>query len=107
MTDPTLRRILLIVIRVLSKLKQRALMPTITTQHLHQWFSALEVVLVLTIDTYSSTSNTIQVNYGDIDFQCLIGEGGYGRVYRARYMHKHVACKVVVVVCSCMIGLLL
>ncbi|KAF4699801.1 hypothetical protein FOZ62_008013 [Perkinsus olseni] len=76
LTDPTLRRILLIVIRMLSKLKQRALMPTVTSQHLHQWFSALEV------------------DYNDIDFQCLIGEGGYGRVYRARYMHKHVACKV-------------
>ncbi|KAF4655462.1 hypothetical protein FOL47_009422 [Perkinsus chesapeaki] len=76
LADPTLRRILLIVIRMLSKLKQRALMPTLTSQHLHQWFSALEV------------------NYNDIDFQCLVGEGGYGRVYRARYMHKHVACKV-------------
>ena len=54
----------------------------------------VEISQAITLDSISECFEEITVNYEDIDFDYECGRGGYGKVYKATWMHRPVACKV-------------
>ena len=54
----------------------------------------VEIATVITLDSISECFDELEVNYEDIDFDYECGRGGYGKVYKAVWMHRAVACKV-------------
>lgn len=54
----------------------------------------VEVAQVITEDSLAECFEELAVNYEDIDFDFECGRGGYGKVYKATWMHRAVACKV-------------
>jgi tRNA A-37 threonylcarbamoyl transferase component Bud32 len=54
----------------------------------------VEVASVISYDSVANCFKELEVNYEDIDFDYECGRGGYGKVYKATWMHRAVACKV-------------
>lgn len=54
----------------------------------------VDVASVISYETIADCFKELEVNYEDIDFDYECGRGGYGKVYKATWMHRGVACKV-------------
>lgn len=54
----------------------------------------VDVASVISYDSVADCFKELEVNYEDIDFDYECGRGGYGKVYKATWMHRAVACKV-------------
>ena len=70
-------RILMSLVRVIVKMKHK-----------------VEVANVISLDSVADCFKELEVTYEDIDFDYECGRGGYGKVYKATWMHRSVACKV-------------
>ena len=70
-------KILMSLVRVIVKMKHK-----------------VEVASVISLDSVADCFKELDVNYEDIDFDYECGRGGYGKVYKATWMHRAVACKV-------------
>lgn len=70
-------RILLSLVRVITKMKHKC-----------------EMASIISYESLSECFRELEINYDDIDFDYECGRGGYGEVYKASWMHRSVACKV-------------
>ena len=70
-------KILMSLVRVIVKMKHK-----------------VEVNSAISFESVSDCFKELDVNYEDIDFDYECGRGGYGKVYKATWMHRAVACKV-------------
>lgn len=70
------RRLLVIAVRLLLKARQQLIAPQVSAADIRHRFKNDEIL------------------EGELEFGDIIGEGGYGRVHKARWMHTDVAAKV-------------
>jgi len=70
------RQLLVVAVRLLLKVRQQLIAPQISAEALRQRFKNVEIL------------------ENELEFGDVIGEGGYGRVHKARWMHTDVAAKV-------------
>ena len=70
-------KILMCLLRVIVKMKHK-----------------VEVAENISFETIRDCFKELEVNYEDIDFEYECGRGGYGKVYKARWSERPVACKV-------------
>ena len=54
----------------------------------------VQVASVISFDSVADCFKELEFNYEEIDFEHECGRGGYGKVYKATWMHRTVACKV-------------
>lgn len=77
--DPTSNelKILMSLVRVVIKMRHK-----------------VEAAQAISYESVAHCFQELEVNYEDIDFDYECGRGGYGKVYKATWMHRAVACKV-------------
>mmetsp|Transcript_168151 Transcript_168151/g.540133 ORF Transcript_168151/g.540133 Transcript_168151/m.540133 type:complete len:646 (-) Transcript_168151:69-2006(-) len=69
------RRLLLLAVEMFLKFRHRLSAPEVSVERVREQFCDLEI------------------GEGQLAFDKMVGEGGYGHVYRARWMHAEVAAK--------------
>jgi len=69
------RRLLVLAVELFLRMRQRLRIPA------------------LSLDTVQHEFRDCEIKEGDLSFGDIVGEGGYGHVYRARWMHADVAAK--------------